>query len=198
MVRIANQTAAPVEAPAPLTPAERRRLGALEKRIQTGMQTFRDVGMALLEVRDSRLYRESHSTFEDYARERWQLDKTRAYQFIGAAEVVKHVGEDPALTNEAQARELVPLLHEDPAAVTEVWEHVKESGRPVTAALIREKVAEVTNPAGEPEPTVTEALVSQITRLSKSYQRWRGMKPTRREKNIVAAAFAALNEVVGA
>jgi hypothetical protein len=34
-------------------------------------------GTALLEVRDRRLYRETHATFEDYCRERWRFsDRT--------------------------------------------------------------------------------------------------------------------------
>jgi hypothetical protein len=64
------------------------RLGELEGVIERGLATFVDVGAALLEIRDSRLYRESHATFEDYCRERWGLSTTFAYDIIISAKVV--------------------------------------------------------------------------------------------------------------
>ncbi len=35
------------------------------------VQTFYEVGNALLQIRDERLYRQTHSTFEEYCREKW-------------------------------------------------------------------------------------------------------------------------------
>ena len=44
----------------------------LEGVIQGGLQTFTEVGLALLEIRDSRLYRfGGYATVDDYLRERW-------------------------------------------------------------------------------------------------------------------------------
>ena len=39
--------------------------------IDQGIKTFVEVGHALLVIRDERLYRERHETFEDYLRQRW-------------------------------------------------------------------------------------------------------------------------------
>jgi hypothetical protein len=40
-----------------LLPAERGRLAELEQVVERGLQTFVEVGLALTEIRDSRLYR---------------------------------------------------------------------------------------------------------------------------------------------
>ena len=55
----------------PLSLTELSRREELEHIIQLGLGTFYYVGSALLEIRDSRLYRSTHATFEDYCRDRW-------------------------------------------------------------------------------------------------------------------------------
>jgi hypothetical protein len=50
----------------PLTQQEKIRLRSLVQTIQRGMSTFLEVGACLLELRGSRLYRETHSTFESF------------------------------------------------------------------------------------------------------------------------------------
>jgi len=84
------------------------RLAELETRIERGLQTFIEVGEALAEIRDQRLYRESHATFEAYCRERWGWSRQHAYRQIKAAQMVgtlSPMGDKPA--NERQARALL-------------------------------------------------------------------------------------------
>jgi len=78
-----------VETSAAAPPAAR--LGELERVIDAGMKTFIDVGLALLEIRDKRLYRQTHSSFDDYCRERWGWGRTQAHNYIAAARVVENV-----------------------------------------------------------------------------------------------------------
>jgi hypothetical protein len=52
-----------------LSPAERRDLAQLEATIAAGKACFRDVALAMLEIRERRLYRERFATFHDYCRE---------------------------------------------------------------------------------------------------------------------------------
>ena len=59
----------------PLSPAEVQSLEHYEQIIAQGIKTFVEVGHALLVIRDERLYRERHETFEDYLRQRWDLVK---------------------------------------------------------------------------------------------------------------------------
>ena len=49
-----------------MAPLQVRRLAELELVIERGLKTFVEVGAALLGIRDGRLYRETHATFEDY------------------------------------------------------------------------------------------------------------------------------------
>ncbi len=71
-----------------LTVVEQGRLEHNEAIIEKGLNTFVDVGNALAEIRDGKLYRDTHGTFEDYCQERWGISLPRAYQFIEAAETV--------------------------------------------------------------------------------------------------------------
>jgi len=127
------------------------RLAELESTIERGLATFVEVGQALLEIRDSRLYRESHGTFEDYCRERWQFSDRRARQLMTAAEIGTIV---PA-RNEGVARELAPL-REEPETLRETWAEVTElHGDAPTAAQVREVIEErrphVANNSGDNE-----------------------------------------------
>lgn len=68
---------------------EQTRLAYYESIIERGRQTFVEVGTALMEIREARLYREQgFATFEDYCQERWGWGRMRASQLITAAEVV--------------------------------------------------------------------------------------------------------------
>lgn len=192
------------EDPAVLSKAEQRTLMRLEKRIAAGLQTFREVGQALLEIRDSRLYRETHATFEAYCQDRWALPRSRAYQLIDSAKVVNALGDPSDLTNEAQARELATL--DDPAQMKTVWaaaeQRAEKENRPMTAALIRQVRTEVAPGNGASAfvrtvDTPTERLMASMVRLGQEFTRWRATKPHIGERQKVKAAWKALTETVG-
>ncbi len=73
---------------------------------------------ALAEIRDSRIYRNTFATFEEYCRERWGFTKTYANNIIAASEVVSNLTTlvvKPA--TETQARPLAKLpAEQQPAA----------------------------------------------------------------------------------
>ena len=113
-----------------------------ERRVSEGLERFRDVGLALASIRDNRLYRATHATFEDYCRERWQWSRQRAHQMIECAEVAASLPGDcqPLVDNERQARELAKV---EPEKRAEVLAKAAQAG-PVTAKAIKQ--------AAEPEP----------------------------------------------
>lgn len=123
---------------------ERARLLELEDVVESGLQTFIQVGTALAEVRDSRLYREAHPTFEDYCRERWAFTRQRALQLIAAADVTTMVVAAglPAPGNERQARELAVSADEE--SVIEAWREARAEaerhGKTITAKTVRNAV----------------------------------------------------------
>jgi phage N-6-adenine-methyltransferase len=113
---------------------ESRRLSELEDVIRSGMRTFVQVGEALMEIREDRLYREDFPTFEDYCQERWGFTARRALQMVSAAAI----GTIVPVQNEGQARELAPLKDE-PEQLREAWVEASSDGEP-TALKVKEAV----------------------------------------------------------
>lgn len=114
--------------------AGRRQLAHLERVIEQGMATFVTVGTALAEVRDSRLYQDSHGTFEAYCDSRWNLSRTRAYELMSAAGIVSAIADTaaPAPANEGQARALAAAAPDDRA---DVMATVAAAGKPTAKAI---------------------------------------------------------------
>ena len=65
------------------------RLAELEKVIAKGQKTFVEVGLALAEIRDLRLYKREYSGFEEYCQKKWGWKQRYAYRLIDGAEVAK-------------------------------------------------------------------------------------------------------------
>jgi len=136
---------------AALTPAESTRLVELEVIVERGLAGFVEVGTALLEISDRRLYRASHSTFAEYVSDKWRMTARRAYQLCEAAEVVKLLPENvnncsqSMITNEGQARELAKI---PPEKRREVLEAAGSKGK-ITAKTIRQAA----NPDPAPPPS---------------------------------------------
>lgn len=140
---------------------EAARLYRLEQTIERGRQTFVEVGNALVEIRNGRLYRESHGTFEDYCLDRWQFSKTQANRLVQASEVAEALapmGVIPA--NERQARELAPLLDE-PEQLREAWAEASEDGKP-TAAKVEQAVAKRLDPTSLTTPDQDAKFVRDL------------------------------------
>jgi len=127
-----------------LTTPESNRLSELEGVISRGLQTFVEVGHALKEIRDSKLYREEFTTFEKYCKDQWGWSRIRAHQLIDGAtvsdEMLTIVNKTPA--TESQARELGRI--KDPDERNRVWVNIIETHKPeeITAKVIREAVEE--------------------------------------------------------
>lgn len=124
-----------------LAPSEQDRLAELEDVVERGVRTFVEVGNALMEIRDARLYRETHATFDEYLDERWNMSRANGYRMIDAARVAELVSPVGDIANERQARELAPLLREDEQAAVEVYRELRaEYGDDVTATRIKRVV----------------------------------------------------------
>ena len=127
-----------------ITLDESKRLIALEKTIQAGVDTFVSVGCALAEIKESKLYRADFETFEDYCHKKWQFTRIRAHQLIEAARVAKALPENvkQCLTNPRQASELAKAPKGKRASIVKgLVKESKKSGKPITAKKIREKVS---------------------------------------------------------
>jgi hypothetical protein len=105
VVALIEQTPALEAVPTALTVQERGRLRQLELEIERNLTGFLKCGRALLEVRESRLYRERYANFAEYCRERFALARSTCDQLCRSTQVFE------ALTNSGmQIPENVPEL----------------------------------------------------------------------------------------
>ena len=136
-------------------------LAECEETIARGVRGYVEAGEALRTIRDARLYRETHGTFEDYCRERWGWNRNRADQLItSAATSLQLEGSGaPAPANEAQARELVGLPADEAAHIMRT---AAETGQNITARIIRETRVQITQPKETPKETNMTAAPSRL------------------------------------
>lgn len=113
---------------------ERRRLQSLEAAIERNRKNYAEVGLALAEIRESRLYRFEHPTFEEYCRSRWNWSRSYAHRVIDAALTVAALPPEQRPETESQARELARV---EPERRAEVLARARAGGK-LTAAAIRQ------------------------------------------------------------
>ncbi len=137
-----------------LTDAERRRLADLEQEVR---ESFYRAGCALREIRDSRLYRETHKTFEDYCLDALGYKRAYSYELLDAASTFDNIQKclrraDILPTSTYQIRPLKKLKG-DPQKQADAWIRAveKADGRQPTYEAVREVVAEFI-PAEAPRP----------------------------------------------
>lgn len=138
-----------------LTRAETAELRRQEKRIEKALPTFVEIGEALGTIRDSKLYRGTHATFDAYLDDRWGFTRQRASQLIGAAATVAELpaAVAPAIDSERKARAIRPVADKPGKAKAAVREASKTSttGHP-TAADLERAVTKVSGDGSVPTP----------------------------------------------
>lgn len=152
-----------------LSRVEQQCLANYEQTIERGLGVFYEVGNALAQIRDWRLYRASYRTFEDYCIERWGMVASRARQLISSAEVVSNLKSVTTVTlpaNEAQTR---PLARLEPKQQVQVYLEATATapGGKLTAAHI-DQVASVRYPAVQPVPPSPEPAPDRLAVMKSS------------------------------
>ncbi|MDZ7955369.1 hypothetical protein [Nostoc sp. DedQUE09] len=124
-----------------LTPEEQNERLNLERRVE---RAFLEAGQALMKLRDRRLYRSTHRTFEEYCRDRFNYSRDAAYLKISAIVVYENlqkflptIGRQiPMPTNERQLRFLAKAELE-PAVQADVWQQaVEQAGNKIPSGRI--------------------------------------------------------------
>jgi hypothetical protein len=98
--------------PEKLTETEAERLAECEDAIEQVRRSVYLAGLALITIRDERLYREHYPSFEDYVVKRWKRSRGRAYQMIDQADVSKRLSnalDTEIIVNARQAQLLKPF-----------------------------------------------------------------------------------------
>jgi hypothetical protein len=171
-----------------LVPAEKARLAELEAVVDRGLQTFYEVGNALLEIRERKLYRETNSTFQAYCQERFGFSDSRGRQLIAAAKTVTTVTAQglPAPKTEREARELARQLRAQADALDggekAAWlEHLRAASEHIRLGdeLIEQAKEELARAreAIERDGDMSEEDWRRIDELNSELDRWNDNAP---------------------
>lgn len=169
-----------------LTTKEANSLTECESTIERGLSTFVEVGRALMEIRDAKLYRASHKTFEHYCDDRWKFTRQRAYQLIDQARVVKAVadasGADLSNAFDISARDTAALKGELPTVTAEIKDRVErgEDAAKATADVIAEHRADRAFRGKKPDPALEAFHQSARESLPQAIKEHEAAKANRR------------------
>lgn len=142
-----------------LDPLKLARKEFLVTLVNHGIRTFKEVGAALAEIRDEKLYLDEFNTFEEFCRQKWDIGQSRAYQLMDASQSAKDVSTIVELPNESAAR---PLSNLPMKTKIKVAKSLAKSKKPITQKSVKEAVQKVTSARGglaaslrdsDPEPS---------------------------------------------
>ncbi|MDZ4797607.1 MAG: DNA methyltransferase [Bryobacteraceae bacterium] len=127
-----------------LSAAERTRLKKLERRIERGEKLQIGIGRALREIRDDRLYRETHDRFEDYVHARFGYSRGYAYNLIAAVDAFDNLA-NVATTAPANEYQVRPLVKLEPEQQKDAWSKAVDAAGvgKVTHELVKAAVNEL-------------------------------------------------------
>lgn len=141
-----------------LSDEEKHELKKLEKIITAGFLHMRDCAEALKVIKEKKLYRASHSTFQDYCLAKWGKDRSAVHYMLQASEQRKQIVEN--FNKNVQAKsvqaEVEMVSNASDSAVREMAKVPKRKQR----AVVKE-AAKISDPptakaikfvATEPEP----------------------------------------------
>lgn len=142
-----------------LTKSEKATYTECQRRIKDGLQTCFEVGAALRQVREEKLYRDDFDTFEDFCQQLFQIGRSYAHRLIEAHEVKDSLPAnlEKHITNEAQARALGEAEEKERPKIIQ---HLVKSKTPITADAI-EKTIENTNETAKPMLPIGNTSKSQ-------------------------------------
>ncbi|MBD2452348.1 hypothetical protein H6G76_35660 [Nostoc sp. FACHB-152] len=153
-----------------LSQEEQRDRARLEEKVETA---FYEAGCALRELRDRRLYRSTHKTFEEYCKERFGFERRHPYRLIEAAGVVDNlkkmcpiwtqknvvsktvtvetVGTSVLPTSEGQVRPLTTL---EPQEQQKAWQQAVEAvgGKVPSGRVVKDVVDKIRERTKIPNP----------------------------------------------
>ncbi len=134
-----------------LTVIENQRLDQLEDIVSKNLRAYYEVGIALLEIRESRLYRNGYETFEDYCRDRWDMGINYSEKIMNSAKVIDNLKSRTNGTTQPQSeRQTRPLTRLSAPLQIEAWKKAVETAPEgkITAKHIEAVVVQVTKDEG--------------------------------------------------
>ena len=181
MVALIEQPNVPEAVPVALTCQERVRLAQLELEIERNLTGFIKCGRCLLEIRESRLWRERYASFAEYCRERFAIARSTADQICRSTQVYQTLNvclansdtPVPETTPEIVLRPLTTLPSSE--LQKETWKlasKLSPNGQPtrtISARVTRMVKEAITpsEPVKEPKPEKDVMFVRPIQRLAR-------------------------------
>ena len=135
-----------------LTEGEERERHRLELKVDRAVG---EAWLALKQLRDNRLYRNTHKSFEEYAKDRFGFNRAHAYRLISAAQVLENLSpngrhDEPETEMSPNGRHLLPkserlcreLAKLPPPQQSIAWEQVLElsTDKAPTAKVVKDVV----------------------------------------------------------
>jgi hypothetical protein len=125
--------------------AQKPDLVALEELIANEQNSFERIGNALKTIREKELYKPEYSSFDEYTKERWDMQRRYADYLIQSADVMLLLRENNCSqlpTCEAQIRPLTKLTKE---LQNTAWQAVltKAQDEKITAKLVSQVAKEI-------------------------------------------------------
>jgi len=122
----------------------RQDLERLEGIITRNLQSFYEVGLALMEIRDRNLHQDvlGFETFEEYCKAKWDFTSNYARRLIGSAETIDNIKNVPIGTLPATESQTRPLVRLEPEKQREAWREAVETAPEgkITAAHVNKVV----------------------------------------------------------
>ncbi|MER6844767.1 hypothetical protein [Streptomyces platensis] len=204
MAQALPQLFKPIASSPTLTGEEQDNLAQCEAAVETLKGAFWAAGKALHIIRDARLYRQTHKTFDAYCDERWGMERAYADKLIRTWPIAEALFKKQGSTettpigvkklNQAQVWELVPAADSwDADAAAFVYDTVVEvNGADVTAAILKGAVKALPKTGEFEQETVTERLRDYFSKLKQKSVSGEKREPTGDADPIAAKAAQAL------
>lgn len=142
------------------------RLTQLEGVIDANQRNFYQIGKALKQIRNERLFKDLlFDRFETYVKQRWDMSRSQAYRLIEASAVVDNlspIGDGALPANESQARALARYKKEEQR---KIWRGFICSGITLTAANLRKYARDHlkrTKPAKKPKTSTVDIIAADF------------------------------------
>lgn len=129
-----------------LTTAEEKRKEELVRIVKDGLNKFIEVGMALAEIRDKKLYRNTHQTFEEFVNNTFSIGIRYAQMLMQGTKTVENLKTRTQVRLPESERQVRPLseFDNDPDLQAKLWGRAvqKADGGSPSPALVRDTVEE--------------------------------------------------------
>lgn len=144
------------------------KLHFLENIVKKGFQQFLDVGQALAEIKEARLYKaEGHKSFAEYVKNKFNYNLNYCNYLMNTADMIKRLEalDDDSFvmpTSEAQCKALAPLIKKEEindekiGQIKDVLTKIKEEEVRPTAKAIQATIAQLYPDTLPPEKDPTE------------------------------------------